>query len=326
MKINKNLILVLLVSILVLVSGCSSGTDAKKSSFNLKDAFTGGSEGLKFEFMSDQPPKNILDGGISPFNIMVQVSNVGEFDIPVNSSHLVLSGINPIDFSITKTSQLVPQLNGVKIQKGNTLDGATLPVMFPGLTYLPNVSGSSTQKIGVDICYPYRTTSLINACVSGNTLRSSTDSLTICKLDGKKDFANSGAPIQIENVKQFPNGKSSIQVQFDIVDKSKSKNGRIFRVNSFDNNCKIAGNSVASTDAILSKNYVTYTFDAKGLPVVCQGKTKSGEVLLANGKSTVYCTIDTSGQQDYEQTFAVYLDYSYFDRIETSILVENVLR
>lgn len=312
---------------LLLFSGCGEATDdARASSYSVEGTFNGGNDALTIEFTPGQPPEEIVDGGQNPFDVRLLIKNEGETDVLAGTAYAVLSGINPIDFDISDVSAEIQNLNGVKGQGTRKINGQLGYVAFTQLKYLPELPGSSSQKISVDMCYPYETRSVIKGCVSGETFRVTNDDLDICELDEVKEFSNSGAPVQIENVKQFPSGSSSIQIQFDIIDKSVSQNGRVFRENSFDSNCKVAGDSVSSTQASLNRDYVTYSFDSKGLPVDCNGGTNTGEAFLVNSKATVSCTIDTTGEQDYEQIFGVTLNYDYFDRIDTEILINHIPR
>lgn len=328
--INKNIISILIVSFLLILSGCggSSSTNAKTDGFgSAKTAFNGGSDGLSIEFTEGQPPKKIFDNSQGSFNIRLLVKNLGESDIADNKAHIALSGISPADFNVVETYKSLTPLTGVKKQGDNVIEGQIQPVMFTGLKYVPKLnSGITKQNILVDMCYPYETKALVNVCISGNTLRTSTDNLEVCKLNGDKSFANSGAPIGISNVKQSVGGKSKIMLQFDIVQKDKNKNSRVFELGSLDNNCKINGNSITSSDASLKRNYVNFNVDGRGLNVDCGDGTSSGKVLLSDSskKATVYCTIDTTNEDDYEKAIGINLDYDYFNRIDTSINIEHI--
>jgi len=326
---KKSILTILILSVLVL-SGCSGGSGSNGSrnsgaGIDISSTYVGGNSAISIEFAEGQPPKTIFAGGVSPFNIMVNTKNDGEFDVPAGNVNVVLSGINPSDFNVGATSKSAPALRSLKLQQGQKIESQAMPIIFDGLSYIPKVSGSITQNIGVDICYPYETNALISGCISGSTLRTGTDSLEVCSLTGNKAFTNSGAPIQIANVAQSTAGRSKIQIKFDIVDKSSSKNARVFESNTLDNNCRVSGESIFSTQASLSKNKIGYTFDANGLNVICQGSGPSGTALLINGKATIYCTIDTLNQGDYEQIFKVNLKYDYFDRVSTSIQIDGIV-
>ena len=329
----KKILYVLIVAIMLLFAGCSgSSSSAKQNSFELEGAFNGGDEALTIEFSDGQPPATIKDGGIQPFPIRILLENVGETDIAEGEGHVSLSGISFTEFGITTedASQAMPELRGVRQQGDNVIPGTKQFVMFQGLKFMSDLgSGTQDKTILVDLCYPYTTQARASICVSGNTIQGYDNDLEVCELDGNKQFANSGAPVQIENVVQNTAGASSIQIQFDIVHQGKSSNGRVYRSGSLDNECKVNGDPVSSTNAALEENYVTYTLDAGDLTsgVDCGATgTNTETVLLSEDKTTVFCTIDTTGQEDYEKGVNIELEYDYFDRTSVTVEIEHVER
>lgn len=315
---------------MLVFAGCTSGTSAKQSSFQLEGAFKGGDEAISVSFSDGQPPKNVKDGGIQPFPIRVLLENVGEDDILAGEGHVSLAGISFTEFGIAKedASKEMPELRGVRQQGTNVIPGSQQFVMFQGLKFMSDLgSGTQDKTILVDLCYPYTTQARASICVSGNTIQGYDNDLEVCSLDGNRQFANSGAPVQIDNVVQNTAGTSSIQIQFDIIHKGSSVNGRVYRSGSLDSECKVQGNPVSSTNAALEENYVTYVVDAGDLTsgVDCGATGVNSEtVLLSEGKTTVFCTIDTTGQEDYEKGINVVLDYDYFDRTSVDIEIEHV--
>ncbi len=323
----KKVLLIIGIVFLMVFAGCSSGTDAKQNGYVGGDTFVGGSDALTAEFGENQPPKKIRDGGIGTFSIRVLIQNVGEHSLEEGEGHISLFGINYEDFGYTReqASQAIPALRGFRKQGNNVIDGQSQPITFSGLKYIPTLPGNSKQTLSLDICYPYETKALVSACISGNTLQSFDDDLKVCELEGAKDSVNSGAPVQIANAKQNSAGKSSIQVQFDIVHVAKD-GGRIYRRGDLDNECKVLGNPVSSIEASNSEDYVTYTVNAGNLQNIdCGGSgTNTESVLLNSDKYTVYCVIDTAGQEDYEKPLDITLNYGYFERISTDVEIEHV--
>lgn len=326
----KKLFIILFVGFLFLFAGCDSNSSSdgpKTDGYNLDGTYNGGDTGISMEFSDGQPPKTIRDGGLQPFTIRAMVTNKGEHDIPEGDGHIVISGVNPSDFNIGEPSKELPFMRGVKKQGDNVIDGSIQPIIFSNLKYLPELpSGTLSQKISLDVCYPYQTNALVSLCVSGSTLQTFDDDLKVCDVEGDRGFANSGAPVVIDNVKQTPAGSSSVMIQFDIVhDKSESSNGRVYRLGTLNDNCKVNGYSVSSTDATIYEDYVKYTVTTGIDGLDCSGTgTNTGEVLLSDDKTTVYCTQDTSNQEDYERAITITLDYDYFDRINTSVEIQHI--
>lgn len=315
------------IAIMLLFAGCTGTSSTKKNGYSLDGAFNGGNEGLDIEFTDGQPPAKIRDGGLQPFTIRAMITNKGEYDVPEGHANVVLSGISYSDFNVANISQVVPALRGVKKQGTNVINGAIQPVMYSNLKYMPQLpSGIHTQKIFLDMCYPYETSALISLCISGSTLQSFDSDLKVCDVESTRKYANSGAPVIIENVKQTPAGTSSIMLQFDIVHKkAASTNGRVYKSGSLDYNCKVYGKSVSSTDADIYENYVKYEVDTGIEGIDCGGtSSNTGEVLLSNDRTTVYCTQSTVGEEDYERPISVKLSYDYFDRISKDIQIEHI--
>lgn len=312
---------------LLVLGGCTSGeSNKKKNSFNLDGSFNGGNKALVFEFGDDTPPSRVFDGGRQPFNIRLLVENQGEFDLAEGVGHVSLSGFNPADFGVTEISKAIPALRAVKKQGDNVIPGGKQTVIFSGLKYMEELpSGVHTQTMYANLCYPYETKSLISMCINGNTLQAYDSDGEICQINEKKAYANSGAPIVIENVEEYSAGSTKVQIKFDIVHKGLSAEGRVYRSGSLDTNCKIRGNGITSTEAVLDENYVTYTVDS-GIPGInCESTgTNTNTVLLSSKKATVYCTQDTVGQEEYEKPVTVTLNYDYFDRKPVTIQIEHI--
>jgi hypothetical protein len=312
------------LAVLVAFSGCSSGTDASANGVKLS-AFNGGDKALNLEFSPTAPPATVRDMGQIPFSVSVLVENKGEFDIELGKAHVVLSGFNAADLGLNSTSKELISLNGVKKKGSNIIPGAKVPVTFSDMRYMPNiVSGTFPMTLYASVCYPYRTQSLIELCVSGNTESVVDTKSKVCDVNNQKSkYANSGAPVQIANVKQYPASQSSIQLQFDIVHTGKTK-GSLYAQGSLDSDCKVRGISPTSAEAQLDKDKVKFAIDAGGLKVDCGNSAPSGTVTLMGDKYTVTCIVDTNGQEDYVRPISLTLEYDYLDRISKSITVEHV--
>lgn len=322
---KRNIVILFIVMILG-VAGCTTGGDGT-TNVGVSGAFNGGDRALTYAFAEGAPPERIRDGGLQPFQVRVRVQNSGEYDISEGSGFVTLTGFNPADLGLTQTSQALPFMRGFKKQGNNVIDGTVHQATFNNLRYEPELpSGSTSQRIFANFCYPYQTNSLARICIAGDTLRSFDGESTICELEGAKEFANSGAPVRIENVEQFPAGTSSIQIQFDIVHTPTSDEGRLFQAGTLDSQCNVNGNSPSSADADLLSDYVRYTVDTNlPLGLNCENTgTGSNQVQLTNNRYTVFCIQDTTGQSEYERPIDITLEYDYLERISTDVTVEHI--
>lgn len=316
---------ILFLAALMAFAGCSSGTDAKSNGASLA-AFSGGTSGLVLTFSDNAPPAKILDNGKQPFNVFVLVENKGEYDIAQGQANVVISGISPQEYNLLETSKPVSPLNGVTKKGTQTIAGKKTQISFTALKYLSDiVSGTTSATLYANVCYTYKTYAVAEMCVSENPGAVIDTKAKVCDVDGTKKFSSSGAPVQIQNVKQTSQGEGSIELQFDIVTTTKST-GSVYKVGSIDAECKINGASLTSADAQLEKDKVRYTVDT-GIPGLnCEGtNTNTNEAYLVAGKATVSCVQNTKGQgDDYVRQYKVLLEYDYFDRISKTVSIEHV--
>ncbi len=318
---------ILLIGFLFLSSCSSDGSGTKQSGFQL-DSFKGGKEALKLSFVEGMPPEAIKDQGFQPFQIRIQAQNLGEYDIPENSAHVKLTGFNPSDLGLSETSKTFPLLRGFRMQGKDEILGVPQTVLFSGLSYKESVHIARTYelRLNANVCYPYETKAVAEFCISGNTIPSFQKDFENCLIEGSKRFSNSGAPVYIENVKQFSNGQNSILIQFDVVHNSVSKLGSVYKSETIDSQCNINGILPSKPEVYEFQNKVNLVIDG-GLPNLnCENSGSNQiEVYLNNNRATVTCIQDTSGQGDaYNKLFTVVMDYDYLDRISKTIKVEHV--
>ena len=325
--VNKKLLITFLAVFMLFLAGCTSETGARKNSYEI-GSFNGGDKALSFEFLAEAPPQVVRDQSLQPFQVMLKIKNEGEFDIPQDRAYVALTGFRPQDLGLTETSKVIPQMNGFKKQGDNVIEGRTQQVVFSNLKYVESVvSGSIPIKIYANVCYPYETKAFTLLCINGNTVPALDKRAEICKLDSKREYSNSGAPIHIEDVVQYPSGSSSMIIQFDIVHVPTSKDANVYASGSIDSKCNIAGNSPSSSDAILARDKVTYKVET-GLPNLnCEATgTNTNTVILTNDRFTVTCEQSTAGEAEYEKPATITLTYDYLDRISKDILVEHIER
>lgn len=324
----KKILLVLSIVLMLFISGCTSSTSGKKNGFEL-GSFNGGSDALSIEFAPASPPEKIRDQSLQPFSVRLVVENLGEYDIPENSAYITLSGFNPADLGMTaaQTTSTLIGLRGFKKQGDSLIPGMKNPVAFDNLAYVNEVVSTMPITIFANICYPYQTKAFAKICINGNTVPSIDTKAQICEIEGDKQFANSGGPVKIENVKQYPAGSSSIRVQFDIVHTPSSTDASVYEPNSINSQCQIGGFSASSSDAYFKRDKIKYTVNTSISGLNCDATgTNTNVVTLTNNRYTVSCIQDTTNQPEYENAMVVTLDYEYLDRISKSVQVEHIQR
>ncbi|MFW6226084.1 MAG: hypothetical protein ACOC3V_03925 [bacterium] len=320
----KKILLILVIGVMILLSGCTDNS-GKENAYSLS-SFKGGNDAVTIEFAEQSPPDKIRDQSLQPFSVRLLVENNGEYHIPENSTYVTLTGFNPDDLNLTDTSRTLNALRGYKKQGSNLIPGGKQQVVFDQLKYVNSVvSGSYPFKFYANICYPYETKAFAILCINGDTVPAINQNTQICDLEGEKQYANSAAPVQIENVQQYPYGKNSIQIQFDIVHKPMGSESDVYQKETIDSDCRINGVSPSSSDASFKKDRVEYIVESSIPGLNCESTdTNTNIVTLTDDKYTVTCIQDTTGQSEHEKPFTIYLKYDYLDRISKTIMVDHI--
>lgn len=324
--------IILLLSIFLVFAGCTGGSSSGSSSggssnVDLSSSFNGGNAGIVATFKENLPPQTIRDNGLQTFSIHVELENQGESDVEANKAHVRISGIDTSAFNLNDSSREVPQLRGVTKQGTNVIPGGRANIIFSNLKYTNSlVAGKVPITFYADICYPYNTSSVVLMCINGDTTSAYIDeNSNICDLTNENvKYANSGAPVSIENVKQYPNGEHSIQLMFDIVHNPTSDFAKIYEPNSIDSECNIHGIPAKSTQTTVYKDVVFYEIESGIAGLDCEAGNPYGKATLSQGRTTVTCTQDTSNQEEYTKIIKVKLKYDYLDRISKEIEIEHI--
>ncbi len=326
-KINKTSIsFIILIIVMLFIAGCST-TNSKndENSFQLS-SFKGGDNGLTLSFENNAPPKVVRDQGLEPFSIRLLIQNMGETNIKENTAFVNLDGFNKANFGIENTSKPLLALRGVRKEGSNVIDGGKEQIVFSNLKYNSSViSGSMPIKIFANICYPYETKVVALVCINGNTIPALDKKAEICSLSGEKKIANSGAPVKVENFKEFPYGRHSVQFVFDIVHNPTSEDANIYENGSIDSSCRIDGFPASSSQALFKRDKVIYKVNT-GIPGLnCEGTgNNTNTITLTNNKYTVTCIQNTYGQNEYEKPISIFLYYDYLDRKSTVINIQHI--
>lgn len=300
--------------LLILIS-CSSGGTKKPTAVTLDSPFIGGTAGLQFSFQDLR--KEVFDGNTDPFDVVVKVENKGETLVAKDKLRVKLSGINPAEFGKTE-SDLVKigtddSVENRKSTQGTTLTSQPTFVEFNGLSHKNSIAGATIQyTLRADACYLYRTRAVSKVCVLENILNPT--GTRLCEINADKPVHNSGAPVQISNLKESGRAKDKIGFTFDVRNVG---GGAIFERGQ---NCN------RDVRANEGKVYVTVSTGLTGLH--CSGLEAisggvGGYVTLYDGLKTVSCTQTVSTNTDFEQLVNIEASYDYEQSIQTQITVKS---
>lgn len=319
MHMRASILLILLISA-VLVS-CSSGDSGQTGQIR---GFAGGTQGLSMEFVQGQPPREVFDGGQDTFEIALQLRNRGEFEI--TNGYIELDGILPQEFGRSDADfrQSIPILEPRRLDSsGRTDEGGFDVLTFGRLSYSQNLVGSTSQKnVRAIACYDYETQVIVeNVCIRPEGFRTA-DADSLCQVSGTKRVANSGGPIQIQNVRQSASGANRVSLSFDVV--HVGSGDRFFHPRA--DSCHFR-----TTDPNLYRIEVSVgNLVNNQIQPTCSGfsdgTSTRGELLMMGGGSRTFsCNFDISSiSRNAEVPLSLTLSYKYMDSITKQFAVRRV--
>lgn len=305
--------LIVILTLAFLLAGCAGG--GKKQVIVDTNPFIGGSQGLVFGFQDLRA--EVFDASSDPFDVIVRLENKGEALVKAEDVKVKLSGINPAQFSKSETDLTLSSTDDV-IESRKDPNGALLPgpqvfVEFTGLNHKQAITGASAQfSLRADVCYLYRTKAVSKLCVRENLLTPAPNGL--CEMNADKTVFNSGAPVQVTNMRESTRAKDRLGFSFEVKNVGA---GNVFERNS---DCD------RSDRKNENRVYVIVTTSIDGLSCTgleTTGTGAEGFVTLYGGSKIVPCAQSVSTRSDFEQLVNVELIYDYEERIQSSFMVKN---
>lgn len=298
---KKGSLMLLLVSLLIVLSACENQGDAPVA----LTSFAGGTEGVRIAFKDMQ--SNVFDRGTYPFDIFVEVENVGEQDIQKSDIEVRIVGFEQFENKDGTKKNTDENLIGVKKDpQGNIIPGFPILVPFTS-NYLDPVTTLAEFSVAASACYQYGTRAVTTLCVRSDIQNPEPNGL--CVINEGKPFSSSGAPIQIRNVVEQPSGSSKIQFKFDVVH---TGGGIVYQ----------QGHDCSAIRA--KQNKVVLSVDTKMGGTTCtqlttrKGTAVEGEIDLGGaGTRTIFCTVPIDRKSDYE--FLVNMNAKYAYEITTPV-------
>lgn len=322
-------IIVGIIAILI-IAGCNSGgngTDATGSA--PKTPFLGGSDGVKIDFLDGEPPEEVTDGGILPFQAIVKLENKGEFDLKKDYVKVSLVGFLPEDFGVSQDDlrdkrpedDLTPKIRDAE---GNIQNPIMTEVTFPNVDSFFNfersVTGNTPFIFRADICYKYQTTALSRICVLRDLISGNDD---ICDPSSVKKSYSSSSPVKIDGFKETVSGKDKISFSFDVTHVG---TGSVYKEG--DSSAQPGDCPSDARERRESENRVYINVET-GLPNLrCVGLAgaSTGFITLVDGKRTVTCTQELEpGRSDFETNVQVTADFNYKDSVQRDVLVKHII-
>lgn len=318
----KKILLITMAFSLILFAGCTDGGSSQGS----LNPYVGGNRGIMMEFISGAPPSVIFDNGQYPFTVSVKIDNKGEHDIEDGAGFLEIRGISAEEFGTTPANlrEPIPAITGArKNSDGSIIDGQTDVVSFQEMNYIQNIAGNLLiNNFRVRACYDYSTRASTQICIKEDMV-DGLKSNEVCMVNEMKRVVNSGAPLQVANLRSTSKGKTGVQVSFDIVHMGAQGN-KWFPVGDQDCDDRINNENMYKVKVNVG-SIVNEAYSAE-----CTGGSFNGgnvgEVTLFNGEARkVICSFDVGTQNsDFETRLNIELNYRYLQHIEKPLTIRDL--
>ncbi len=312
---RKELFLIIILGLTLFLSSCNQQQTSQSKTF------VGGTQGVVMSFIDGMPPESIISKGLQPFNVMVNLKNVGEYDA---TGYIELMGLNPADVNLEKNDLRKEfKLVGTHLTgAGAVIPGQSKQVGWSNLKYSPAIiSGSVKQTIKVKSCYNYGTIAIVNTCISDD--QSDTSGSSSCKVNELKQVSNSGAPVQVVEAQESSGGNDNGIYTYFITLKIKNLGqGQVFDPSV--DYCDWSNKGLSDMDKV----FVSVKPLSKDVKVECFDNKNEGIVYLAgsgdNAKTGEFmCTMtynDVVGS--FTVPLQINLTYKYSEIISKDIEIK----
>ncbi len=313
---NKKLLLIILATTLLAIAACNgNGTTTPGDT-----GFVGGTKGVDVEFVTNAPPARVADQGQEPFDVVVELTNRGEHEVLREDVFVELQGFSASAFGVTNEDLIAhPEDDLFPVRKspdGSVITPPKIPVIFEGLNYQADAPANIPFTFRAKACYKYETIALSDICVKENFNEDRPGDL--CTVSGTRTVSNSGAPVQITNVRQAPSGRDKTTVTFSISQRDTDPSGKVSRPDTACDTSQQNENRVFVSVSGLE--------EAPGDTVRCigllGGDTSSGFVTITKAEPRdVSCTVELTNRNTRIQPFRITLGYDYSAFTDTQVIV-----
>lgn len=275
--------------------------------------FAGGTNGLNIAFVENEPPAEVFNK--EPFYISLELTNEGEYAIPANKVIATLAGLNAEAFGLKSLSRTLNiGLEGKQKTGVGIIEGLTETLSFDELKHKYELSTDFTTNVFVDVCYQYQTKGASKLCLKQKTNEINKDDA--CSITNSNiNIDNSGAPVQIKNLKQVPSGSNLVKLTFTIENVGK---GEIYPPDAFTSLCKTELGSLGKLKVEVSTK--------SGIPIKCGrlDNRDKGVIKLSGTSTTIVCDIDAYRVQSsaFEEPLDIKVTYFYKEGLGTKITVK----
>ena len=312
---KKKILLIMLAVSLLVIAACTTENGPSTG-----PGFVGGTRGVEIEFMTNTPPDRVADQGQESFDVVLELTNRGEHEVLREDAFVKLEGFSATAFGKTPEQLIAyPDDDLYAVRKnpdGSVSPPVKIPVVFEGFSYQGDVPANMPFTFRAKLCYKYETIALSNLCVKENFNDDRPGD--VCQVTGTKQVSNSGAPVQVTNVRQSAVGRDRTAITFSVQKRDTDQKGKVSRP---DTGCDVQYQNenrvFVSVSGILEN-----PGDLINCPALREGDSSSGYVQISATQPTeVYCTITLTDRSTRTQPFRITLGYDYSTHLDKEVVV-----
>ena len=303
----KSLVLFVLV---IFLSGCTADT---------ADTTLGSSanDGIDVKILDNSLSNTYYEG--DPFNLELQIDNIGDFALPNNSFYLTLTGFNPTSFGKTAEELKLSNsgtLDAIFDTNNQSIVSGTEFISYDNLCHINDLIDPYSLNMKFYSCYPYQTEIKSTVCFGEH--RSELNE--ICTVNEEKEFTNSRSPVQATSLSEVYVGNNEYRFMIDLLN---SGSGEIINSDSVDSCTNISSNSLSSM-SISSIKLDGEEIINNSERLEMELPSDKDKVRVTNNGASIYFKIKDIESTDYVSDLQVVINYGYKKSFEESTTIYDV--
>jgi len=304
-----NLKTILVFVAVILLSGCTGTTEIESQDNTIND-------GIDVKLVENSLTDSYYEG--DPFNIELQIDNIGDYVVPNNSFYLTLTGFNPTSFG--KNTEDLKLSNSEILEKifdtnNQSIVSGTEFMSYSNLCHINDLFDPYTLNMKFYSCYPYQTEIKSTVCFGEHR----SDLNEICTVNEEKEFSNSRSPVQANSLSEVYVGNDEYRFMIDFKNLG---SGEVINSDSVPSCTSLSSNSLSSM------SIVSITLDGEELindeRLEIELPSDKDKVRITNNEASVYFKIKDLESTDYVSDLQVVLNYGYKKSFEESTIIYDV--